>query len=253
MMAVTVERALAFPLRDSWVPCRDGGAKLKEEKRPRGLQPASPSVRPLAPRAAIAVRWTQPWTELRRCLQPSHSKTGIANGQQQSQVISQHIFPALIALRGRCRRAKAESRGATALPDRGTGGQSQNVKMPANHPSGKEGAAVGHARAAWRGPSCASYQICRNRCGDEGVGPVNQSAADDQHRYEEGDGRGGTQEEMKSLSPSSLAPVRPSPSRASVAGTSPFSPRDPTQQAANADPAPPSPKSRAGSPAQEEK
>lgn len=92
MMAVTVERALAFPLRDSWVPCRDGGVKRKEEKRLRGPQMASPSVRPLAPQA--------PWTKLGRCLQPSHSKTGIANSRQPSQVISQQIFPPGLRLEG---------------------------------------------------------------------------------------------------------------------------------------------------------
>lgn len=119
-------------------------------------------------------------------------------------------------------------------------------KNPSKYPSGKEGAAFGCASAAWWGRRCAPYQICRNRCRDESVGPVNQSAADDQHRYEERDGHGGTREEIKSLSagssrtsgPSSPARVRTSLSCAS----SPFSPGDPTQQAANPHPAPPSPK-----------
>lgn len=33
MMAVTVDRAFAFPLRDSWVPCGERGARHKDEKQ----------------------------------------------------------------------------------------------------------------------------------------------------------------------------------------------------------------------------
>lgn len=61
MMAVTVERALAFPLRDSCVPCRDRGVKCKEEKWLWGPQPASPSMRPFTPWAAISMYRTQLW------------------------------------------------------------------------------------------------------------------------------------------------------------------------------------------------
>ena len=112
MMAVTVERALAFPLRDSWVPCRNGGVKCKEEKRFRGPQPTSPSMRPFTAREAnfhVSDPTVDGKTELGRCLQPKHGKTGIANGGQQSQVISQQIFHSV--LRGRCSGAGAESRG----------------------------------------------------------------------------------------------------------------------------------------------
>lgn len=275
MMAVTVERALAFPLRDSWVPCRDGGAKCKEEKRLWGSQLASHSVRPLMPQAAISLHRTQRWTrrtKLGHWLQPNHGKTRNANSGQQSQVISQQIFPLGLCLEGDSsgpeqshadrmkkqqekkpclREHVAMAQGVTALAFSTGLQRCQKTKLkcknPSKYPSRREGAAFGCAGKLGQGIQGATHQICRNCCRDESVGPINQSTADNQHRCEERSGRRGTREEIKSLSAGSSGTLGLSAlSCASVSCSSPFSPGDPTQQAANAHLEPPSPNSGLG-------
>lgn len=102
MMAVTVERALAFPLRDSWVPCRDGGINHKEQKQLWGAQLANPRVRPMS-QAAISMCQTQPRTRRPNsnaaCSQ-TLAKPGSPTEGRNSQGICHQIFPLCLCSEG---------------------------------------------------------------------------------------------------------------------------------------------------------
>lgn len=272
MMAVTVERALAFPLRDSWVPCRDGGIKHKEQKQLWGAWPAYPRVRPMS-QAAISMCQTQPRTgrpNSNAACSQIMAKPGWPTVGRNSQGICHQIFPLCLCSEGDAAKlehshvAKVKKQQEKPLclregAERSTRGDSSALlhwakealankgkvqKIPAKHPSGKEGTACGCARAAWWGLRCTSYQICRHRCCDERVGPIHQSTTDDQHRCR------GTREEIKSLGagssrtwdPSSPACVWTLLTHASTSCASPFPHGDPSQQAVNTHPTPPPPK-----------
>lgn len=98
---------------------------------------------------------------------------------------------------------------------------------PSKRPSGEEGATSGP------GLSCSSYQIRRNCRGDEGVGPVDQRAADDEHRCKAGTAVEERGKEIKSSGggrtsarhPHQLAvPCRRSPRGAATAQLAPTAP-----------------------------
>lgn len=108
MMAVTVERALAFPLRDSCVPCKDGGIKQKEQKQLWGAQLVNPRERPMA-QAAIFMSQTQPRTgrpNSNAACSQTVAKPGSPAAGRNSQAIYQQIFPLCLCSEGAAARLK---------------------------------------------------------------------------------------------------------------------------------------------------
>lgn len=233
MMAVTVERALAFPLRDSCVPCK----KIKHEEEKGLWDPHHEAAHTPGSNFHVFDPAVDGKNEPRHGLQPNYGKSGIA---KQSQGISQQIFPL-----GLCDAAgpkqshgnkamvktRTAARGVAALPFSAWLQRCWKTKLKRKNP-GKTSPLWERGSSPWvreaagaRVARCGSYQICRNRRGDESVGPVNQRAADDQHRCGEPEAGGGTGERFKSLSAGSGRTPGPSPSahaRASLSCTSVF-------------------------------